>query len=73
MFRPLTRCAVDALSITPPGGATDSIRWAMPTCSPMVVYPSRPVPISPAITGMAAATGATWASQQAVVLQGLKL
>ena len=23
---------MDALSITPPGGATDSIRWAMPTC-----------------------------------------
>jgi len=21
----------------PPGGATDSIRWAIPTCSPMVV------------------------------------
>ncbi len=29
--------AVDALSITPPGGATDSIRWAMPTWSPIAV------------------------------------
>ena len=29
-----TRRAVDALSITPPGGAADSIRCAMPTCSP---------------------------------------
>ena len=29
-----TSRAVDALSITPPGGATDSIRCAMPTCSP---------------------------------------
>ena len=26
----LTRCAVDSLSITPPGGAADSIRCAMP-------------------------------------------
>ena len=32
-----TNRAVDALSSTPPGGATDSIRWAMPTCSPIVV------------------------------------
>ena len=31
---PSTSRAVDALSITPPGGATDSIRWAIPTCSP---------------------------------------
>ncbi len=32
-----TRRAVDSLTITPPGGATDSIRCAMPTCSPMAV------------------------------------
>jgi hypothetical protein len=32
-----TRRAVDALSITPPGGATDSIRCAIPTCSPTAV------------------------------------
>ena len=32
-----TNRAVDSLSITPPGGATDSIRWAMPTCSPIAV------------------------------------
>ena len=41
---------MDALSITPPGGATDSIRWAMPTWSPIAVYPVAVVPISPAIT-----------------------
>jgi hypothetical protein len=35
--RPSTSLAVDALSITPPGGATDSIRCAMPTCSPTAV------------------------------------
>jgi hypothetical protein len=29
--------AVDALSITPPRGATDSIRCAKPTCSPIAV------------------------------------
>ena len=29
--------AVDSLSITPPGGATDSIRCAIPTCSPIAV------------------------------------
>ncbi len=46
----MTSRAVDALSITPPGGATDSIRCAIPTCSPMVVYPKEPEPISPAIT-----------------------
>ena len=34
---PSTSRAVDALSITPPGGATDSIRCAIPTCSPMAV------------------------------------
>ena len=34
---PSTSRAVDSLSITPPGGATDSIRCAIPTCSPMVV------------------------------------
>jgi hypothetical protein len=28
---------VDALSITPPGGATDSIRCAMPTWFPIAV------------------------------------
>jgi hypothetical protein len=28
-----TSLAVDSLSITPPGGATDSIRCAMPTCT----------------------------------------
>jgi hypothetical protein len=28
---------VDSLSITPPGGATDSIRYAIPTCSPTAV------------------------------------
>jgi hypothetical protein len=32
-------------NITPPGGATDSIRCAIPTCSP-----NDPEPISPAIT-----------------------
>jgi hypothetical protein len=32
-----TSRAVDSLSVTPPGGATDSIRCAKPTCSPMVV------------------------------------
>ena len=32
-----TRRAVDSLSITPPGGATDSIRCAIPTCSPTAV------------------------------------
>ena len=32
-----TSRAVDSLSITPPGGATDSIRCAMPTCSPTAV------------------------------------
>ena len=37
---PSTSRAVDSLSITPPGGATDSIRWAMPTCSPIAVYPN---------------------------------
>ena len=45
-----TSRAVEALSITPPGGATDSIRWAMPTWSPIAVYPVGVVPISPAIT-----------------------
>ena len=35
--RASTSRAVDALSITPPGGATDSIRCAMPTCSPTAV------------------------------------
>ena len=34
-----TSRAVDSLSITPPGGATDSIRSAIPTCSPIAVYP----------------------------------
>ncbi len=34
---PSTSRAVDALSITPPGGATDSIRCAIPTCSPIAV------------------------------------
>ena len=29
--------AVDSLTITPPGGATDSIRCANPTCSPIAV------------------------------------
>ena len=33
----LDQRAVDPLSMTPPGGATDSIRCAMPTCSPIVV------------------------------------
>ena len=32
-----TSSAVDPLSITPPGGATDSIRCAIPTWSPIVV------------------------------------
>ena len=32
-----TSRAVDALSITPPAGATDSIRCAIPTCSPTAV------------------------------------
>ena len=32
-----TRRAVDSLTITPPGVATDSIRCAMPTCSPIAV------------------------------------
>jgi hypothetical protein len=32
-----TSRAVDSLSITPPDGATDSIRWAIPTCSPIAV------------------------------------
>jgi len=31
------RRAMEALSITPPGGATDSIRCAIPTCSPTAV------------------------------------
>ena len=30
-----TSRAVDSDSITPPGGATDSIRCANPTCSPI--------------------------------------
>ena len=47
---PSTSRAVDSLSITPPAGATDSIRWAIPTCSPTAVYPKAPEPISPAIT-----------------------
>jgi len=34
---PSTRWAVDPLSMTPLGGATDSIRCAMPTCSPIAV------------------------------------
>jgi hypothetical protein len=34
---PSTSRAVDALSITPPGGATDSIRCAIPTCPPTAV------------------------------------
>ena len=34
---PSTSRAVDALSITPPDGATDSIRCAIPTCSPIAV------------------------------------
>ena len=45
-----TSRAVDSDSITPPGGATDSIRCAIPTCSPVAAYPSDPEPISPAIT-----------------------
>ena len=45
-----TSRAVEALSITPPGGATDSMRWAMPTCSPIAVYPAPAEPMSPAIT-----------------------
>ena len=32
-----TSRAVDSLSITPPGGAADSIRCAIPTCSPIAV------------------------------------
>ena len=32
-----TSRAVDAESITPPGAATDSIRCAIPTCSPTAV------------------------------------
>ena len=32
-----TSAAVDSLSITPPGGATDSIRWAIPTSAPIAV------------------------------------
>jgi hypothetical protein len=35
--RALMSRAVDALSITPPGGATDSIRCAMPTWFPIAV------------------------------------
>ena len=34
---PSTSRAVEALSITAPGGAIDSIRCALPTCSPIVV------------------------------------
>ena len=45
-----TSRAVERLSISPPGGAADSIRCAMPTCAPMEVYPKAPEPISPAIT-----------------------
>jgi hypothetical protein len=45
-----TSRAVDSVSNTPPGGATDSIRCANPTCSPTAVYPVGPEPISPAIT-----------------------
>ncbi len=45
-----TSRAVDSESITPPGGATDSIRCAIPTDSPIAAYPSDPEPISPAIT-----------------------
>ena len=42
-----TSLAVDSEIATPPGGATDSIRWAIPTASPIAVYargsaPSRP-------------------------------
>ena len=37
-----TKSAVDSLSITPPGGATDSIRCANPTCSPIAAYPDTP-------------------------------
>ena len=44
-----TSCAVDSDSITPPGGATDSIRCAIPT-SPRSRVPQRPRPMSPAIT-----------------------
>jgi hypothetical protein len=32
-----TSCAVESLSMTPPGRAADSIRCAIPTCSPMAV------------------------------------
>ncbi len=32
-----TSRAVESLSITAPGGATDSIRCAIPTCSPIAV------------------------------------
>ena len=45
-----TSRAVDSLTITPPGGATDSMRCAIPTCSPTVVYAKGPEPILPAIT-----------------------
>ena len=45
-----TSRAVDSDSITPPGGATDSIRCANPTGSPIAAYPNDPEPISPAIT-----------------------
>ena len=45
-----TSRAVESLTMTPPGGATDSIRCAIPTCSPMAVYDIGPAPISPVIT-----------------------
>lgn len=31
--------AADILSITAPGGATDCVRWAIPSCSPMADVP----------------------------------
>lgn len=45
-----TSDAVDSDSITEPGGATNSMRCAIPTCRPVAPYPSHPEPISPAIT-----------------------
>src|ERR1700749_2109493 len=39
---PSTSRAVDSLSITPFGGATDSIRWAIPILSPGGVAPRTP-------------------------------
>ena len=37
LHRISTRRAVDSFGMTPPGGAADSIRCAMPTCSPTAV------------------------------------